>query len=480
MAKGAIDMGSLSRGARHWSVVRGPAVALAWLLVLLAPARAQVAEPEKTGAPPPSPGDTFFATPGVARIHLTLAADEFSRLSPAAPAPPRDDGAPVHRNTFGAEQPWTRGTLECDGETFPDVGIRAKGNYTFMASARSLKKSLKVDLDRHVDGRTLDGLTMLNLHCGVTDRSRAREALAYAAYRACGVPAPRTRFAEVELTVPGRHDRVLVGAYTVTEQVDKRFLAAHYGDGGGMLLKPEGLFGGPAWLGDDWAPYAERYRPEKEPKGRQRRRLVEFARLVSEADDAGFAAGIDGILDVDAFLRFIAATALLSNLDSYLAFGHNYYLYLVPDTDRFVFIPWDLDLALATWPAAGTPEQLVRLSIDHPHAGDNRLLDRLLALPERRARYRALLGELSGKLFDSGLLDRELDVIEAALREPLALESLAELDRGEAGGGARGRFGESLPPREFLRTRARSVAAQLEGREEGFVPRPVSFGPPRR
>ena len=122
----------------------------------------------------------------------------------------------------------------------------------------------------------------------------------------------------------------------------------------------------------------------------------------------------------------------------------------------------------------------MRLSVDHPHAGENRLLDRLLALPDRRGRYRALLEELSGALFRSGLLDRELDAIEAALREPLALEALAHLDRGEAGGGARGRFGDSLPPREFLRRRAESVAAQLAGREEGFVPRPVSFGAPRR
>ncbi|MFM7249928.1 MAG: CotH kinase family protein [Planctomycetaceae bacterium] len=436
------------------------------------------------------PGDAFFATARVARIHLTIPRDAFPLLSPGPPgrAGSVADGGPaeVHHNTFGAAQPWTRGTLECDGEVFPDVGLRAKGNYTFMAAARSLRKSLKIDLDRHVESRTLDGLAMLNLHSGVSDHSRAREALSYAAYRACGVPAPRTCFAEVELTVPGLHERVFVGVYTVTEQIDKRFLAWHFGDGGGMLLKPEGLVGGPAWLGNDWAPYAERYRPEKPPKPARQRRLLDFARVVSEADDAEFAARIGDFLDVDAFLGFIAVTALVANLDSYLAYGHNYDLYLDPATDRFAFIPWDLDLSLATWPAAGTPEQLVRLSIDHPHAGDDRLLDRLLAIPARRARYRGLVEQHFATLFRSGLLARELDAIEAALREPLALESLAELDRGESQAAARGpfgggRFGDSLPPREFIAKRAASVAAQLEGREEGFVPRSVPVpGPPRR
>ena len=73
---------------------------------------------------------------------------------------------------------------------------------------------------------------------------------------------------------------------------------------------------------------------------------------------------------MEAFLKFIAANALLSNLDSYLGFGHNYYLYLIPRSNKFVFIPWDLDLSLATWPAVGTPEQLVQLSIRHPHSGE--------------------------------------------------------------------------------------------------------------
>lgn len=435
------------------------------------------------------PGDTFFGTPVVARLGLTLTPAALEALAPAAPAFPgapraasADDSRDLHRNTFGVAIPWTTGTLECDGATFRDVGVRAKGNYTLMASARSLEKSLKLDLDRRVKGQSLDGLRMLNYHSGVSDRSGAREALAYAAFRAAGVAAPRTRFAELTLTVPGRHEGEFVGVGTVVEQIDARFLAAHFGDGTGMLLKPEGLQGGPAWLGEQWAPYAERFRPEKEPKEREKRTLVDFCRLVSEGSDEDFAEKIGTFLDVDAFLRFIAANCVLANLDSYLAYGHNYCLYLDPGSRRFVFIPWDLDLSLATWPAAGTPEQLVRLSIDHPHAGDDRLLDRLLAIPEHRARYRALVEELFSTLFESGLLDRELDSIEAALKEPLALQTLAVVDRGEGAGAGpfgSGRFGDSLPPRAFVERRAASVRAQLDGREEGFVPRRIAI-PGRR
>ena len=116
-----------------------------------------------------------------------------------------------------------------------------------MATARSLKKSFKVDLNRNVDGQTLDGLTMLNLHCGVSDPSMTREALSCIFFRDAGVPAPRTVFAELFLTVPGKHDKELVGVDTLVEQVNKVFLKRHFGDGSGMLLKPEGLQGAACW-----------------------------------------------------------------------------------------------------------------------------------------------------------------------------------------------------------------------------------------
>ncbi len=66
--------------------------------------------------------------------------------------------------------------------------------------------------------------------------------------------------------------------------------------------------------------------------------MIEFARLINEAADEPFQAGIAGYLDMDEFLRFLAANALLSNLNSFFALGNNYALYLDPD-GRFHFIP---------------------------------------------------------------------------------------------------------------------------------------------
>lgn len=440
----------------------------------------------------PQAGDAVFGLTKVVPFHLQLSAAEFARLQPAGgrfgfpggmpAAPPRPAGADTHRSTFGVEYPWAKGDLTVAGTTYRTIGLRYKGNYTYLAAAQSLRKSLKLDLDRHDPEQRLDGLKKLNLHCGVADASRLREAFSYAFFRAAGVPAPRTAFAELTLTVPDRYDREMVGVYTVVEQVDRTFLARHFKNGKGLLLKPEGLQGGLPHLGDDWTAYEGRYRPRSEATAAQQRRLIEFTRLIDRGSDARFEKEIGAFLDVEAFLRFLAANALLANLDSFLGFGHNFYLYLVPGSDRFVFIPWDLDLSLAAWPVAGTPEQQVELSLTHPHSGANRLIDRLLAIPAVNARYRAVLRELAAGPFARDRLMKNLESIERAMEGALAREARATAGRRESsgrgigpfGGGA---FGQSLPPRRFVERRTASVAEQLAGKKEGFVPRPFGFGP---
>jgi spore coat protein CotH len=397
-----------------------------------------------------------------------------------AGAPPARDKADTHKGGFGMEFPWTRGELTVAGKTFTNVGLRYKGNFTYMASSRGLKRPIKIDLGRYEPGQRWHGLKKLNLNNGHTDPSKAREALSYAVFRAAGVPAPRTAYAELTLTVPGKYDKEYVGLYTLVEQVDRVFLKDRFKNTTGMLLKPEGLQGGLPHFGDDWNRYKQSYRPRGEPDGKQQKRLIEFTRLVNHADEARFRKEIGSFLDVEAFLRFLAANALLANLDSFLGFGHNFYLYLRPDTDKFVFIPWDLDLSLGTWPMGGTPERQVDLSVLHPHRGQNRLIDRLLAMKDVNAKYRTLLKELTTTCFTKERLLKDLSAIEKVTKEPLAREARAVRARKEAPGGfgfgpPGGVFGQSLPPRRFIEKRTESVAAQLAGKSKGYVP-PAGFG----
>src|SRR5262249_32473167 len=231
-------------------------------------------------------------------------------------------------------------------------------------------------------------------------------------------------------------------------------------NGKGMLLKPEGLQNGLPHFGTDWNRYEQNYRPRSEIDEKQQKRLIDFTRLVHQPDEGLFRKEIASYLDVEAFLRFLAANALLANLDSFLGFGHNFYLYLHPDTNKFLFIPWDLDLSMGAWPMAGTPEQQVNLSIMHPHRGANRLIDRLLAVKEINEQYRKVVKELTDTCFTKERLLKDLDAIEKAVKEPLAKETKAAKAQKETAGGfgpPGGVFGSSVPPRMFIMKRTESV-----------------------
>ena len=196
----------------------------------------------------------LFGIDKVWQIQIELPAAEYDKMQPAGGPggpggrqqdKPADPNADVHRGSgFGVGFPYGKGTVSIGNESFRNVGLRYKGNASFMASMRSIKRSMKVELD-HFDpnGPRFHELKKLNLNSGAMDPTKGREALAFAAYRAAGIPSPRTAYAEVTLTVPGKYDHEYLGLYTVIEQVDKTFLKDRFGSNKGLLMKPERLRG---------------------------------------------------------------------------------------------------------------------------------------------------------------------------------------------------------------------------------------------
>ena len=430
----------------------------------------------------------LFGLNKVVDLHIEMPAGEYQAMQPPAPAggfggppqrprPKKAGARPSERNLFGIEFPWARGSLTAEGRTYNGVGFRYAGNASYMASAGGLKRSFKVDLDR-IDHSDLGGLRGVHLQSGALDSTKAREVLAYALFREAGVPAPCTALAEVTLTVPGRYDKAYLGLYTFVEPVDRAFVIDHFHTDKGLLLKPQGLRG-IDFLGDDWQKYKGQYQPQSEPTPAEATRLIEFARLVQRDGDERFNKEIASYLDVDKFLRFMAVQALIANADGFFTLGYNYYLYLDPASNRFVFIPGDQELAFANFLMMGTADQLLDMSITHPYGGENRLADRLLAIKDVRAAYRKVLGELSATVFRKDRLLADSAAIAAVARPILEREEAARAARKEPPVG----FGPPGAPtapdlRTFAEKRALSIADQLGGKKDGYRPQ-FNFGPPR-
>jgi spore coat protein CotH len=170
---------------------------------------------------------------------------------------------------------------------------------------------------------------------------------------------------------------------------------------------------------------------------------------------------------------------MLSSLDGFVGMGHNYYLYLSPTTGRFTFMPWDLDLGFGGFAMYGTPDQMADLSLEHPHVGENKLIERLLVMPEFKANYRQQVRQLMAGAFSLEKLGKDFAEVEALAAGPIARERDALRARSEGENvGYGGGMLASLPLAEFIEKRLQSVAGQMDGSHTGYVPKMGGFGPP--
>jgi len=108
-----------------------------------------------------------------------------------------------------------------------DVGIRLKGSGSFRDL--SGKAAFKVKFNHSVPGGRFLGLRRLTLNNMVQDASQLHELLAYATFRAAGIPAPRVGYAYV------RVDGEDYGVYADVEDPDSTFLKRWFDSTGHLL-----------------------------------------------------------------------------------------------------------------------------------------------------------------------------------------------------------------------------------------------------
>jgi spore coat protein H len=320
----------------------------------------------------------------------------------------RSDGRIVHVGSgFRGFFPWVHADMVVNGVEIRDIGLRYKGNFSFLSSsaAAPFRANLKVKTDLFDGKSSWDGVETLNFHAGVLDPSLMREALGYALFRAAGVPSSRTAYAEITFNIPGLHTNARGGVYLLIENINKQFLKRALPPGTGLLFKPEGTRGGITSRGESWSQYLPTYRPDREATLQEQKRTMEFANLISQPDVALFRSRIGTYLDVDQFLRYVAVNSFLLNWDSYLTGNHNYYFYLDPKDDKFRFIPWDLDLS-AGYSGFGGPADIGEMM--RPFRGDNRLIYWLLDDPAIAENYRGIIKELSKTVFARAELEKIL------------------------------------------------------------------------
>lgn len=397
----------------------------------------------------------------------------------------------------GVEFKYVHADLEFEGTSLKDVSVRYKGNGTFMESRGSMKRSLKIDLNKNIKGQKIAEVGTINLANNITDATWMNEPLAFRLHRDSGVPAPRTGYARVYVTVTGKMDKKYLGLYSLVEDVDKHFIDENFGSKKGALLKPvtSDLFSD---LGEDWTKYNQTYDPKTDLSKEEKQRIINLCKLVSKGSDQDFEAQIGDYLDLENFARYMAVTVWLSDMDGILGPGQNFYLHLHSTTKKLQFIAWDQDHSFGQFGMRGTPEQRENLSIDKPWQNENRFLQRIFKIEAFKKLYTARLTEFSKSVFKPERFAQQMDELAPILRPAIKEESedlLKKFDLQVAGepvamrgfGGSRGGgFGGGMQPiktvKAFSTVRTQSIIDQISGKSKGQELSPFGGfgGGPRR
>ena len=125
-----------------------------------------------------------------------------------------------------------------NGETFYNVGIRAKGNTSLtniVNDDTTDRYSFKIKFDEYVSGQTCYGLDKLVLNNNYADATNMKEAVIYDMYAYLGADASLYNYSKI--SVNGEY----IGVYIALEAVEDSFMLRNYGTKSGELYKPENM-----------------------------------------------------------------------------------------------------------------------------------------------------------------------------------------------------------------------------------------------
>jgi hypothetical protein len=334
--------------------------------------------------PPPQPGaDGFpeeFGPP-----------EGWNQAAPPEGAPPggRQGGGGFGGGDMTPENPiWVPATIEFDGNTWTNVGVRFKGNSSLSSGWRggTLKLPLKLDFDEfeddypEIDDQRFYGFKQLSLANGFSDPSFLRDAATSAVLDEAGLPAAETAFYEV--IVDYGEGQVSLGLYTMIEVIDDTVVERYFGSDDGNIYEADGPAASFAASTRDRIEQSfEKENNEAEADWSDIQTLFDVLHDDQRTSDpAAWRANLEAVFDVDSFLNWLAISAVIQHWDAYGAMSHNYYLYHDPDTGQLTWISWDHNMAMSTGmgDGGGRGPGSKSVSLDKADVGDDWPLIRYL------------------------------------------------------------------------------------------------------
>ena len=358
---------------------------------------------------PSDPGAALFTNQGVRHLQLTISPENVAALK----ASPRQ---PVNAS------------LREGTNVFAPVAVHLKGS---TGSFRGLdgKPGFTISLDKFEPAQRFHGHKKIHLNNSVEDASCMNELIGGEFFRAAGVPAARVTHALVEFN--GKQ----LGLYVLKEGFTEDFLALYFRHPTGNLYD--------TGAGRD---VDEPLRKDLGTNPEDRSDLAALTDAALEPDLKRRWTRLQGALDMDRVLSFLAAEILLGHRDGYGLARNNFRVYHDVDSGRLLFFPHGMDVLLGN----------ARAPVDVRMNG--LVAQAILEIPEGRRAYRARCAQLFTNHFNVAKLHARVDETLSQLRPALPRDEAAALEREAAALKARitARAQElekllAVPPLELLR-----------------------------
>jgi spore coat protein CotH len=293
--------------------------------------------------------------------------------------------------------------MEVDGVTYDSVGVRFKGQTSYMGASASQKKSFNISTHFVHEDQKIMGYKTLNLNNAFQDPSFLREIYYQNSIRR-HVPAAKSNF--VQLNINGQP----WGIYPNVQQLNKDFLEEWFLSNDGINWRadrpgpfvPGGPGGGGSWgdgtaalnyLGADTTLYKQYYTLKSSDLDNPWSYLVTACQMLNQTSIANLPAVLPNYLDIDRTLWFLASEIAYSDDDSYVYKGKmDYYLYYEPETGRITPLEYDGNSVMTSNAVNWSPFYNAN-KVNYP------LLNRMLQVPEWRQRYLAHMRTIIAEQF---------------------------------------------------------------------------------
>jgi spore coat protein H len=329
----------------------------------IAPGAANITRPQRPNTANITPGlqPGFNVAPGAANITLPQRPDT-ANITPGlqpginiAPAPAAGQRVPGLLGMAQDNPDWVPATIEFNGMTWTNVGIRYKGNSSLSSSWRSggVKMPFKIDFDEfeeeypEIDNQRFYGFKQLSLSNVFNDSTYMHDVLTSHILAEAGLPASKAAYYEVILDYG--QGEVNLGLYVVIEVIDDTVIDRYFGDDSGNIYEGDGR--GVSLAEGTFNQIKTSFLKENNSKAADWSDIEELYQVLHSSsrttDAAAWRQNLESIFDVDVFLEWLAVGGIIQHWDTYGSMTHNFCLYNNPATGQLTWISWDHNQVLA-------------------------------------------------------------------------------------------------------------------------------------